>query len=130
MRGGRWWLLLTSMGMRPIGFARRKHMGATDSCRGQEEVSARKAMYIIDALNPRKVVLTFEHLLYQHEFSSAGGQRYICSYLHQDQNIQRVIVLAESPGDEAVVVRVHHRGVEDSVNVEHTCHPIEYTSDG
>lgn len=48
-------MLLTSMGMRPIGFARRKHMGATDSCRGQEEVSARKAMYTIDALSPRKV---------------------------------------------------------------------------
>ena len=52
VHGGRWWLL-TSIGMRPIGFARRKHMGATDSCRGQEEVSARKTMYYIDALSPR-----------------------------------------------------------------------------
>jgi hypothetical protein len=38
-------------------------------------------------------------------------------YLHEDEDIDGVVVLAEGAGDEAVVVRVHHGRVQDPVNL-------------
>ena len=39
-------------------------------------------------------------------------------HLHEDEDVHGVIVLAERPGDEAVVVRVHDGGVEDPVHLD------------
>jgi hypothetical protein len=38
-------------------------------------------------------------------------------YLHEDEDIDGIVVLAEGAWDEAVVVRVHHGRVEDPVNL-------------
>lgn len=40
--------------------------------------------------------------------------------LHEDQDVEGVVVLAQRLRDEAVVVRVHHRGVQDAVDVHCT----------
>lgn len=40
------------------------------------------------------------------------------SHLHEDEDVHGVIVLAERPGDEAVVVRVDDGRVEDPVHLD------------
>ena len=37
--------------------------------------------------------------------------------LHEDEDVHGVVVLAERAGDEAVVVRVHHRRVQHAVDL-------------
>ena len=37
--------------------------------------------------------------------------------LHEHQDVDGVIVFAQGAGNEAVVVRVHHRGVQNPVDV-------------
>jgi hypothetical protein len=49
--------------------------------------------------------------------------------LHQDEDVERVMVLAVSLGDEAVVVGVDDGGVEDTVNVEETGDLVEFVFD-
>ena len=39
--------------------------------------------------------------------------------LHENQDVQRVVVLAQGAWDETVVVGVHHGGVQDPVDVQH-----------
>ena len=43
------------------------------------------------------------------------------THLHQDKDIQRVVVLAEGSRDEAIVVRVDHTGVQHAIDIEQTC---------
>jgi hypothetical protein len=48
-------------------------------------------------------------------------QLIVCSLtLHEDEDVQRIVVLTQRLRDEAVVVRVHHRGVQNAVDVHCT----------
>lgn len=40
------------------------------------------------------------------------------SHLHEDEDVHGVVVLAERPRDEAVVVRVHDGRIEDAVHLD------------
>lgn len=61
----------------------------------------------------------FPQFISQHSYILQMREIFLTAYLHENQNIQRVIVFTEGSRNEAVVVGIHHRRVKNAVNLKH-----------
>ena len=78
------------MGMRPIALARKKQPGSIGSC------------IIADLISSKILKLT----IYVNMLWLKKNQNF--SYLHDDQDINWIIVLTESTWNKTIIVRVHN----------------------